>query len=679
MARPAPTAPTADPRTVIQRHFRLALVRSLALPFLLLAFFIAAPSWLNVRLHEEAVTAINGNSRLSPDIKEHRIAAFQQIDFQQLCLHGIPGLEVYRERLRESGLVAHFVRLRVALVAAWVLAVLLAAGVVAMMELARAATRSHEALIQSYRWGWRIGMTLALANVVLLIPLLIFGVFEFSILASDTTLPQLLIAFGIMGLLALWSSMRVLLRRVPMEFQERMAREVTQEEAPALWQSVRDAAARLGTSPPEHILIGMNYNFWVTELDVVYSAGRATGKTLYLSYPLLKQLSPQEVLGVIGHELGHFIGADTVLTRHFYPLRRKVGGIIHALQRSGFAAWPSLFTASLFVWAFEGVARDSSRARELLADQRGADLAGPDAQASALVRLHVVLAAVERGLLLPAGDLNANPFDSRTANFVVANIAPADPFWTALFKKEQSHPMDTHPRLSDRLEALGRPYSPEAARAIACEDTPAAFDVWFPAGEALFKGILSEAHTALTELQRRQQLTRATMQTDDGRRLLLEAFPPIRWTSRAARFWFAFLFLLIVFVCLACATITIPGAGGKVLFALLTVLTGLHTMGFWTRDRRAVLNLTVDGLEHSGWTRRILFSEIAGFRLVNASGTLVLLLDLKEPTRLPYKFSIPRRRRVVALALSKLNGNPKEIAATIQRYCTRQLPPEANA
>jgi Zn-dependent protease with chaperone function len=683
MARKAPHAKRAqpvDPRVIIRRQFRAALFKSLVLPFLLLMFFIAAPSWLNWRIHQEIENRIMADDTLNPLIKQRQIAAYQPIDFQQLSLHGIPGLEAYRTHLVQVGLVRRFQRLRIALIVAWLLMAMLAIGIVAMLELARAATRSHESLIQCYRWGWRIGIILAMANVVLLVPLMIDGLFEFFLLASDSYAPQLLLALAFIGLVALWSSLKVLCARAPMEFQERMAREVTHEDAPALWQSVRDAAAQLGTSPPEHILIGMNYTFWVTELDVVFSSGRTAGKTLYLSYPLLKQLSRQEVMGVIGHELGHFIGADTEMTRHFFPMRWKVGGVIRALKRSEIATWPSLFTVCLFLWTFEGVARESSRARELLADRRGADLAGPDAQAHALVRLHVVLAAVDRGLLLPAGALAANPFDSRTANFVAANLTPEDPFWTTLFKKEQSHPMDTHPRLSDRLDALGRQYTPQDARAIACEDTPPAFDAWFPGGETLFQGILSEAQTALTALQRRQALAKATLETDEGRRLLLEAFPPVRWTGRRVHFWVSLICLLFFLVLLTMFVIFIPEVMAKLYFAIVLLILGLATIGYWQRDSRAVLTLTVDGLEYSGWHRRLLFTEIEALAARHTYGNFILILKMKQPTRSPYKFTfLARRRRAIPITLSKLKGKQLDIANTIHRYYARQLPPEPKA
>ena len=90
------------------------------------------------------------------------------------------------------------------------------------------------------------------------------------------------------GVFALWRSAAILLKNVPLEFKEPMSREITPAEAPELWQAVTQAAQRLQTSPPDHIVIGLQFNFYVTELAVRLDSGRTEGKTLYLSYPLLK-------------------------------------------------------------------------------------------------------------------------------------------------------------------------------------------------------------------------------------------------------------------------------------------------------------------------------------------------------------------------------------------------------
>jgi Zn-dependent protease with chaperone function len=166
-----------------------------------------------------------------------------------------------------------------------------------------------------------------------------------------------------------------------------MSREVTPEDAPELWQAVKDAARKLQTTPPDRIIIGMQFNFYVTELAVLHDAGRAEGKTLYLSYPLLKQLSADEVLAIIGHELGHFIGEDTRMTREFYPLRYKNHETMVAMARSGWVGWPSFQFLNFFGWCFGETEQAASRARELLADKKAAELTTAQTAAHALVRL----------------------------------------------------------------------------------------------------------------------------------------------------------------------------------------------------------------------------------------------------------------------------------------------------
>jgi len=662
-----------EPKAAIRRQLRLALLKSLAPPFLLLAFFIAAPSWLNTRLHQAVETSLNADTSLSAQERDSRLAGLRATDFEQLSLDAVPGQEEMRQRLAQSGIMERFQRLRTALIAAWALVAILAGGVVALLLLAGKARHSQADLIRAYRIGWHISIVLALANVIVLVPLLIYGIFEFSVLLTDSYFPKLLIALGLGGLVALWTSVKVLCTRVPMEFEERMAREVSPVEAPALWQSVRDAAARLGTSPPEHILIGMKYNFYVTELAVIFRSGRTAGKTLFLSYPLLKQLSVEEVMGVIGHELGHFMGADTELTLHFYPLRRKVQGIMGALGKSGLAAFSSFYTASLFIWAFEGVASESSRARELLADRKGAELAGAEAQARALIRLHVVLAAVDRGLLKPAGELAANPFDSRTAQFVAANIAPEDPFWTSLFAKAQPHPMDSHPRLADRLEALGFPATPADARAIACRDEPVAFDTWFPEGEALFHEIVSDAQHALSAGLRARELAQADIATPEGRRMLEQAFPEQRWTGRPFFFGLYLGMLLLLLAGLLAGTIFSPDASVKAGFGVGFSLMAWVTAGFWVRNRNALLVINAHGIENTAWKRPILFTEIQDMRALNTNGGFTLKLVMKQKIASPLKFGLRRPRRIVSITVSQFKGKPAETANAIFRYFKRQL------
>ena len=281
--------------------------------------------WLNESLRTEAIDSLNADATLSAMDRSDRLDRVAELDFQRICLtHPIEDEKLY-ENLDRLGLVARFERLRWGL---W-LSVLMVGGLVgaigAIVSLNRLARTAPTELIRSYQSGWKIAMAVALLKVLLLIPLLAYGVFEFSVLLTEHFWPNLLWVIIIGGLLALVKSGTILLRPVPLEFAEPRARAVSPEEAPELWSAIRTAAERLHTTPPDNLLIGLQFNFYVTELAVWHDGGRAAGKTLFLSLPLLKQLSPEEVVAIIGHELGHFIGEDTKLTREFYPLRLKPG------------------------------------------------------------------------------------------------------------------------------------------------------------------------------------------------------------------------------------------------------------------------------------------------------------------------------------------------------------------
>src|SRR5207253_136023 len=91
---------------------------------------------------------------------------------------------------------------------------------------------------------------------------------------------------------------------------------------PRLWSFVADAAQSAGVAPPEHLVLGLEPNFYVTEAHVQCLDGELHGRTMYLSIPLARIFSQQELRAVLGHELGHYKGDDTVFSQKFYPIYR---------------------------------------------------------------------------------------------------------------------------------------------------------------------------------------------------------------------------------------------------------------------------------------------------------------------------------------------------------------------
>lgn len=660
----------------VRRNLLTALIKSLLIPVLLLAFFIAAPYWLNNKIRTEIIKSVNASSNLSPFEKQERLEKIANIDFQQVSLNPPAGMEKLHDSLVRSGVAATYQRLRWGILFSAVLVAGLALAISAIFALNRNAGKSQADLIRGYRLSWKIGMAAALAKVFLLIPLLAYGTFEFTILLFGAFFPKLLLVIVLGGLFALWKSATILLKKVPLEFKEPMSREVTPDEAPELWQAVRGAAQRLHTTPPEHIVIGLQFNFYVTELAVCHDAGRAEGKTLYLSYPLLKQLSGDQVLAIVGHELGHFIGEDTQMTREFYPLRLKIHATMVAMARSGWVGWPSFQFLNFFGWCFGKTEQAASRKRELLADQKAAELTSPRTAANALVRFQVATAAFHRGLADAIKNKIENPLNVPLQAVVQEKLAADTAFWDQLFEQKLPHPLDSHPPLNIRLEALGQHFSANDARDIALADSGSAYAKWFSTRDALFTNLSQQAQTLIGKVR----LAQADYKTMEGKAMLDQYFPEKKWRYKQSGLWAAVILLgLLVAGCLA-GLIFIPDLAGRVTFGLFGLFFALGITLFWQRHRHGEFTLTAEGIFYTGWTRPLRFQEIEKIIARRSYSNISLTFRFKEKQTSIWKCSLIRFPvKAVAFSLSNLGEKPLAIAQTVFRYLVRQTEPDQTA
>jgi Zn-dependent protease with chaperone function len=669
----AQTKPLVD----VRKNIRTSLFKAFIVPLLVLAFFIAAPSWLNYRLHAAATKAIENNPNHSPAEREERLTKIATIDFQQVCLDCPPGLEKMHDNLAANGIVANFQRLRWALYLSAGLVGGLFAALLAISVLNRRAGGTPEALIGSYRLAWTVGVSAALLEVLLMIPLLTYGTFEFTVLLFDQYVPKLLLLIILGGVFALWRSIAILLKTIPLQFKEPMSREVTPADAPELWEKVRAAVTRLQTAPPDRIIIGLQLNFYVTELAVLHDHGKAEGRTLFLSYPLLKALPEDEVLAIIGHELGHFMGNDTRMTREFYPLRLKIRGTLMAMAQSGWVGWPSFQFLSYFHWCFSETEQTASREREFLADQRAASLTSARTAALALLRFQVLAEAFQRNLKAAVQNNAPNPLQMSLQPVVREQLAPDAAFWTELFEKHLPHPLDSHPPLRARLTALGQNISGDEARSIALAEADCAYDRWLAGRDELFTGLASQAEAAVTKLRTRSQITGADFNTEAGKELLNRHFPEIIWTTKPSNFWAGVITLaLLVGGCIA-AVIFISDPAARVIFILIGALIGTFIWGIWQRHRGAVLTLNAGGIFYSGWKRPLLFKEVANLSARRNYSNVTLNFHLKEKQPPIWKSSLlPIARKQLGFSLSGFNQKPLVMAQTIFRYLTRQTQEE---
>ncbi|WP_310725737.1 zinc metalloprotease HtpX [Streptomyces sp. N2A] len=222
------------------------------------------------------------------------------------------------------------------------------------------------------------------------------------------------------------------------------AHEVTPEQAPVLHGAV-DRLCALADMPKPRVAIA--------ESDVpnAFATGRSQKNSMVCATTgLLRRLEPEELEGVLAHELSHVAHRDVAVMTIASFLGVLAGIITRAALWSGVGRNnrdQNAAIAVLIVTAVSAVVyaisflltRLLSRYRELAADRAAALLTGrPSALAAALTKVTGQIARI------PTEDLRkAQPYNAF--------------FFAPAFNKESFHRMlSSHPTLEQRLDQLGR-------------------------------------------------------------------------------------------------------------------------------------------------------------------------------------------------------------------------------
>ncbi|WP_367129860.1 MULTISPECIES: zinc metalloprotease HtpX [Streptomyces] len=223
------------------------------------------------------------------------------------------------------------------------------------------------------------------------------------------------------------------------------AREVTPEQAPELHGAV-DRLCALADMPKPRVAIADS------DVPNAFATGRNRKNALVCATTgLLRRLEPEELEGVLAHELSHVAHRDVAVMTIASFLGVLAGiitrvGLWGGLRRVGgrdsntavLVVLIPLISAVVYAISFL-LTRLLSRYRELSADRAGALLTGrPSALAAALTKVTGEMARI------PTRDLRqAEPFNA-------FYFAPA-------FSKESfGRLLSSHPTLEQRLEQLGR-------------------------------------------------------------------------------------------------------------------------------------------------------------------------------------------------------------------------------
>jgi len=357
--------------------------------------------------------------------------------------------------------------------AAWVA---LVAGILLLACLAGLGALAHASRhwqYTSFVLGWRTLTTASVIIVVLQGSMIAWLSYWMTVIFTNSYAPKLV---GFVSVVAAWAAF-VVIRQI---FQRpdsgsAIAGEVVSEaDAPRLWQRIREMAARLKTRAPNHVVAGIDANFFVTEAPLLVGGGASgervlQGRKLYVSIPLLRQLERQEADAVLAHELAHLSGGDARGSARLGPKLDQFGRYMGHLHENFATRWLILPFFVLYRMIFELALAKDSRAREFRADRYAAKLVSPQAVTRALVKIGAYANyrnAVEQGLFEHSQQLGEKlGIGERVANGLPA-WADTPAFAQTLTEREIPHPYDSHPPLVERMRNVGHVEPPEQFAAI---------------------------------------------------------------------------------------------------------------------------------------------------------------------------------------------------------------------
>lgn len=336
---------------------------------------------------------------------------------------------------------------------------------VAIVVAARLASANRDLLVAVFSPGIKLVLFVLFALIIVQGAIATYGVYVLEATLINRVHYFIVGGIGLGAIVGAFTMIRAGLSISRRATSLAVGKSVPREEQPRLWQFVADLVQRLGAQSPRQVVIGLEPNFYVTSADVTVVPGGTTHReeTLYLSLPLMRILSRDELAAVVGHELGHFRGEDTKFSLKFYPIYAGTAQALAALESQkdqgagSLALLPGVAMLSMFLEEFAKAERTIGRQRELEADKAGASVASARAIATSLLKIGAfapLWSSVRAAMVEAIGEGKAYTNASLFYAEVAASSAKPE-LVDEVAEQATAHPTDTHPPTGQRVEALG--------------------------------------------------------------------------------------------------------------------------------------------------------------------------------------------------------------------------------
>lgn len=508
------------------RTFVLPALLVFLVPVLSLVFFLHAQSQYNNRAREAFLASVRADKSLSEKERAEAIEFFTHVPASRLARHE-QAAEMLTGRARFDLATFRWAIRLSALSILGGIVVFLFAGVCVLLSL-------HSNLVQylTLSAGWHVLRIYGALQVIVQGALLVALSFWITALWFHKYSPKLIFVVALLAVLAVGAVVLAIFKRIRTT-NELEGAVLAPETAGPLWSELRALCTKVDTAPPDQIVAGIDDNFFVTEQPVTVDGKTLRGRTLYVSLSLLKQLNGREAEAVLAHEMAHFSGHDTVYSKRISPLLIRYGNYLDALRQGG-VTLPVFYFMLCFRALFELSLRRLGRQREIRADRIAAGSTSPEAFAGAMLRIvayskyrrKVEQSLFDQERALQTADIGHRVecgFPAYAASFASSPELEAE---------ETPHPFDSHPPLSQRLEAVGAGLEFGSASAILATAGDGHWHRSIDGAPQIERQLWDQFEERFRKIHEQTLPYRFLPATDEQRAIVVAAFPELSFTGK---------------------------------------------------------------------------------------------------------------------------------------------------
>lgn len=514
--------------------FAMALLALFTIPVGALLFIDHLQDARSDAYYERAWLAIDRNPSLSPDERVKERAQLRSDLLKTLCGNDDP-----QHRNLRLDVCSHYSldwQLHAGRQIAWGTLALSVIAILSSILLGAAAFTNPDRQYASFLAGWHLLRAIAAIEVILQGGLLIWLSYWLPAVFWNVNPGRVVVyASLIVGGLAVRAIWGIFSK--PQDDHSVEGELIAAADAPAFFAHIREMAAKLGTQPPQHVIAGIDANFFVTESPMQVGATTLTGRSLYVSIPLLRLLSKGEANAVLAHELAHFSGGDTARSAALAPKLVEFDHYSYLLWHSG-STRAVYYAFHFFRFVFELALRRESRQREFLADR----IAARNVSSHALVGSLIKIAAYASYRSQVEDQLFARDRLDKEQLGIAARVmeglneyAGSAQFIEMMRTANVPHPFDSHPPLQDRMLNVGIRVDERHFGAVVRHAATSTWVSEIATAESVERRLWSKREEEFAGAHELSRAYRVDPTSDEERETVEKHFPPVEFELRRGR------------------------------------------------------------------------------------------------------------------------------------------------